>query len=328
MQTSSLIDTPWLCIHGFGGICTHWSSRGKARGGRDFFSLFAGGRRRRAPRLQDSKHSHPDGCRRDATQDRKKLFVEADYSARNSMVEALIKQDYQVLTLDLYGHGRSAFPADVPLSAEVYMEQITELLTVLGMMSSAARKTKLTMVGFSMGGFLAAKWTTLHPDRVGALVMHSPWTHHLPAAATWTLRRVGIIALLTGAIIKNTFDDCASPPRAIATYLCNLTKHGDWEGNLKQLSSMENLPILMICGKNEGPFLENTMHIYTRLADTCQSIDLALCPGANHMSWLYGTRHCQHFFQSKLVRFLEDNASLAHLEPPLINHGPRDRPIA
>jgi len=234
------------------------------------------------------------------------------------MVETLTFHDYQVLALDLYGHGLSTFPRSVDLSAEVYTNQITELLSILGMMEGVALKTKLTLVGFSMGGFLAAKWATMYPDRVGALVLHSPWTHHLPAAATWTLRHVGVLAMLTGSIISGTFDDCESPPAAISSYLCNLSEHGDWELHLQQLAQMEQLPILLLCGQKEGPFRENAMSIHHRLSNTSQTIGLEVCPGSDHMGWLYGPRQYQSFFQSRLCKFLDEYAPLAHFEPTLV----------
>ena len=52
--------------------------------------------------------------------------------------------------------------------------QLTELLDALEI------RQPFVLYGFSMGCFITTNYTLRHPDRVRALVLQSPWSHHIP----------------------------------------------------------------------------------------------------------------------------------------------------
>ena len=88
----------------------------------------------------------------------------------------------QVLTYDLYGHGGSAAPPEEP-SLGLFSRQLQGLMDHCGLPSAA-------IVGFSLGGMIARRFTQDAPGRVQALgILHSPW-RRTPEAQAAILARV------------------------------------------------------------------------------------------------------------------------------------------
>ena len=74
---------------------------------------------------------------------------------------------YRVLSYDLYGHGDSPAPREIP-SLSLFSRQLTGLLDNCGAGSAA-------IVGFSLGGMIARRAAQDAPGRVAALaILHSP----------------------------------------------------------------------------------------------------------------------------------------------------------
>lgn len=74
---------------------------------------------------------------------------------------------YRVLTYDLFGHGQSAAPPEVP-TVTTFSEQLRGLLDHLGVGRAA-------IVGFSLGGMINRRFAIDHPERVAALgIFNSP----------------------------------------------------------------------------------------------------------------------------------------------------------
>ena len=74
--------------------------------------------------------------------------------------------DHRVIALDLPGFGESPMPAD-PISVSGYARTVVELLDRLGV-------SQATIVGNSMGGFVACEIAIRFPARVRRLVLASP----------------------------------------------------------------------------------------------------------------------------------------------------------
>jgi 3-oxoadipate enol-lactonase len=74
----------------------------------------------------------------------------------------LFSQKYQVITLDIRGHGRSDKPIE-PYSIKLFATDALELLSSLGVNSAH-------LVGFSMGGMIAFQLAVDAPDLVKSLV--------------------------------------------------------------------------------------------------------------------------------------------------------------
>jgi len=70
-----------------------------------------------------------------------------------------LSKDFRVIALDCRGHGKSDKPHDAGSYGVNMVEDVTRLLDQL-----AIRRAHI--VGYSMGGAIAGKFITLHPDRV------------------------------------------------------------------------------------------------------------------------------------------------------------------
>jgi non-heme chloroperoxidase len=74
-------------------------------------------------------------------------------------ITKFLAKDYQVITVDIPGHGFS----DKPTTDDAYGPQLIE--DVAGLMDYLKIK-KAHLVGYSMGGIITAKFVVKHPDRV------------------------------------------------------------------------------------------------------------------------------------------------------------------
>jgi pimeloyl-ACP methyl ester carboxylesterase len=78
-------------------------------------------------------------------------------------IKALAK-DYQVIALDVRGHGGSGKPKEEAAYGMEMMEDVVRLLDHL-------KIQKAHMAGYSMGGMIIMKLITRHPDRVQSAVL-------------------------------------------------------------------------------------------------------------------------------------------------------------
>lgn len=76
----------------------------------------------------------------------------------------MLAADYQVITIDLPGHGQS----DKPESADAYGTAMVD--DVVALLDHLKIK-KAHVVGYSMGGMIVMKLLTTHPDRVTSAVV-------------------------------------------------------------------------------------------------------------------------------------------------------------
>ena len=78
-----------------------------------------------------------------------------------------LSSDYRVLSYDLFGHGESAAPPEVP-DLTTYSEQLLGLLDELEI-------SRVALLGFSLGGMINRRMAMDHGDRVSALaILNSP----------------------------------------------------------------------------------------------------------------------------------------------------------
>ncbi|MEM1237504.1 MAG: alpha/beta hydrolase [Pseudomonadota bacterium] len=82
--------------------------------------------------------------------------------------EPLRDKKYRLLTYDLYGRGYSDRP-DLPHSAELFTTQLAELLSNLGLDRAA-----INVLGYSMGGAIAARFVSQRLDQVEKLALIAP----------------------------------------------------------------------------------------------------------------------------------------------------------
>jgi 3-oxoadipate enol-lactonase len=76
---------------------------------------------------------------------------------------ALLQDRFELIVPDLRGHGRSGISEDVTMAR--YADDLAALLDVAG------AKERVTVVGHSMGGYIAFELYRRHPERVRALVL-------------------------------------------------------------------------------------------------------------------------------------------------------------
>jgi pimeloyl-ACP methyl ester carboxylesterase len=81
--------------------------------------------------------------------------------------EFLTGEGFRVLRYDLFGRGFSDRP-EVQYDLDLFVEQLSDLLDALGLTKP------VSLAGLSMGGPIAATFTTRHPKRVEKLVLIDP----------------------------------------------------------------------------------------------------------------------------------------------------------
>lgn len=73
-----------------------------------------------------------------------------------------LADNYKVYTLDFSGHGGKSFPAE-PLSIQVFAQEVLAFLDEEGL-------DKVSIFGYSMGGYVAMYLAKRHPERVDKIV--------------------------------------------------------------------------------------------------------------------------------------------------------------
>ena len=117
---------------------------------------------------------------------------------------------HRVIALDLPGFGRSPLPSGESVSIAGYADLLDALLEQLGVETA-------TVVGNSMGGFIAAELAIRYPRRVERLVLISPAglsTHQDPRIARYLpwLRRMERLAAAYGGWVASHSDAVARRP--------------------------------------------------------------------------------------------------------------------
>jgi pimeloyl-ACP methyl ester carboxylesterase len=81
--------------------------------------------------------------------------------------DALLARGYRVVLPDQIGFGKSSKPTNVQYSFDLLARNTARLLEALGI-------AKVSVVGHSMGGMLAARWALAYPERTDRLVLVNP----------------------------------------------------------------------------------------------------------------------------------------------------------
>ncbi len=95
--------------------------------------------------------------------------VNADINWRKPGIINTLYPDFKVVALDLRGHGLSAKPEDPSAYGIEMVKDVIRLMDSL-------KIEKAHIAGYSLGGFIAIKLATLHPERILSLsVLGSGW---------------------------------------------------------------------------------------------------------------------------------------------------------
>jgi pimeloyl-ACP methyl ester carboxylesterase len=196
-----------------------------------------------------------------------------------------LAEKYQVIGVDLYGHGRTAL-TDRPFRFEHMADDIAGLIEHLGL-------EKTDLLGFSLGGAVALQTAIRHPERVNQLVLIST-----PFKRTgWHPEMQAGMAAFEPSFFMNTpiYDGylhvAPKPedfPRLVANMREALSQDYDWS---KQVSALKT-PTLIIAGDADGLPPSHAVAFFNLLGGGLKDAgwngehlvpsQLAILPGATH----------------------------------------------
>ncbi len=139
---------------------------------------------------------------------------------------ALLARDYQVIAADVRGHGLS----DKPMNEEAYGKELVEDIVLL---LDHLKIKKAHIVGYSMGGVIAANFIARHPDRVRSGTLGGMGWLKVGSAAQFGFGQIG-----------------RNDPNARAHTLCgrSLARLALTENELKSI----RVPMLVLVGEDDN----------------------------------------------------------------------------
>lgn len=218
-----------------------------------------------------------------------------------------LSPEFRVIALDLRGHGKSEKPQGPDAYGLAMVQDVENLLDHLGV-------ERAHIVGYSMGGAIALKFLTMHPDRVRSAVLGgSGWSRSNQPVGLATLadaleavadtggstshvilETLGLRdTTVLGAADKAVLD--ANDPRALAAVARGLD---EVDVPAEALSS-NAVPTLVLIGERD---------VFRPLADSLVAVmsnaDLEVLPGASHI-----TAPQDPGFARAILAFLEAHAA-------------------
>ncbi|RHZ45124.1 alpha/beta hydrolase [Aspergillus thermomutatus] len=94
--------------------------------------------------------------------------------ALGGLAHALADQGCRVMLFDLFGRGYSDCPSDVPQDDRLFATQIFLALSSSSVSWTGAGSGKFCLVGYSLGGGIAAAFASYFPNLLSALVLLAP----------------------------------------------------------------------------------------------------------------------------------------------------------
>jgi len=230
------------------------------------------------------------------------LAAHSDINWRWPGLIRLLRKHYRVICLDLRGHGLSDKPEVEGQYGLQLVADVPRLLDHLGI-------TRVHLVGYSLGGFIALKTAALHPDRlIDVTLIAAGWErpdsrifHHLNQC-TVALRagksipppgavavRPGLLETLTSRIATAFFID----RQAIAALLDSLSALALTEEELHSLS----VPVCLMIGDRDY-LRAGAEAMLGQAPDLCCYV----IPNTNHVTTIW--RRALH---RDLLRFLHQH---------------------
>lgn len=208
-------------------------------------------------------------------------------------------QRYQVVTWDARGHGRSDSPADPnAYGLTRFAEDLKGLLHHLGL-------GQVYLLGHSMGGGVAVRFTTTYPERVKALIVTDSFTGsglHIPAdiramreksidlALTEGMQAVADQALQENPNVMGRVRGDPAVERAMRMRYANIDPNG-YAGSVRTILENEfpdewwgriTMPTLVMVGANDGASIAGSEHTHAKIPGS----GYAVIPDAGHMAYL------------------------------------------
>jgi pimeloyl-ACP methyl ester carboxylesterase len=129
-------------------------------------------------------------------------FAGSTFDWEEHMLEPL-SRSHRVIALDLLGMGWSARADDLAYGYDLWSRQVVDVLDALGL-------ARVTLVGHSLGGAIAAIVAGEHPDRVERLVLIAPLVPMERSERGWFFKLAEIPGL--GEIMLGTADHLPQLP--------------------------------------------------------------------------------------------------------------------
>ncbi len=209
-------------------------------------------------------------------------------------VMEILSQHYHCFAPDLLGFGESDRP-DIHYSIALQVECLAAYLEAL-------RLREIYLVGYSLGGWVAASYALAHLEQVQGLVLLSPegvavkgqapwrwarWLLGKPPLGLWLLQMVGPLLRPLGkkALLKRLW--CLRDRYQQSPTACQLLFQRRWaEIQAEQLQDRLpwlRLPVLLLQEMPATPFEEATIQVYAR---TLPQFVLKQLPASPHRSCL------------------------------------------
>ncbi len=218
-----------------------------------------------------------------------------------------LERHYRLLTYDLWGHGESAHPEELP-SLSLFSEQLRNLMDHNGF-------KKVTLIGFSLGGMIARRAAQDMPERLHRLViLNSPHERTTAAQAAIVARveqaRLEGPAATVEAALARWFTDTyrlANPEIMVLVRSWILAnKKSFYYKNYRVLADgIDEIigpkppiacPTLVITGDED---FGNGPEMATRIADEIKGSEVVIMKGLRHMALIEGqdriNRHITEF---------------------------------
>ncbi len=227
------------------------------------------------------------------------LAANADLNWRRPGVTRTLAQDFQVISFDLRGHGLSDKPDEPDKYGVQMVDDIIHLMDHL-------KISRAHVAGYSLGGFLALKAVTMHPDRfISAAICAAGWKDpedpsplpnpYKPPENEDT-GQVQSASVFTAAAPKSLFNTLRSNigDRIISRPVRNALKAGYRELAVERVRLENNvIPMLNIIGTRDG-----LLPLSRDLVAVASNLEVYEIPGATHFSLPF-----KSVFKSRLHEF-------------------------
>lgn len=229
------------------------------------------------------------------------LLLSHGYGATSAMFGpnlAALAARHRVLTWDLRGHGRSAYPADeAHYSAANALTDMTALLAEAGV-------DQAVVGGHSLGGFLSLDFALTFPDRVTALVLigTGPGYRNDAARDDWNRRAHATAARLTerGLAGLGSSAELHSGEHREASGLIHAATQTLTQRDAHVIDGLPRIgvPTLVVVGANDKPFLGAADYMAGKIPGARKLV----IPDAGHAPNVSQPE----LFNAKVTRFLDD----------------------
>src|SRR5437588_8403013 len=201
-----------------------------------------------------------------------------------------LTEKYQVIGVDLYGHGRTAL-TDRPLRFEHMADDIAGLIDHLGL-------EKVDLLGYSLGGAAALQTAIRHPERINKLIVIST-----PFKRTgWHPQmQTGMASLapefFLGTPIYEAYRSVAPKPEDFARFVTTMKEGMSQDYDWTEPVSALRAPTLIIAGDSDGLPPSHAVEFFTLLGSGLKDAgwngehlipsQLAILPGATHYTIVF-----------------------------------------